>query len=47
MQFVHASCLNIFFSNFSVRFKEAVEEAPPAGQKAALISVLEEGSPRE
>ena len=47
MQFVHASCLNICFSNFSVQFEEAIEEAPPVGQKVALILVLEEGSPRE
>ena len=47
MQFVHASCLNICFSNFSVRFEKAAKEAPPAGQKAALTSVLEEGRPRE
>jgi hypothetical protein len=47
MQFVYAFCLNIYFSNFSIQFEEAVEEAPLIGQKAALISVLEEGNPRE
>ena len=46
MQFVHACYLNLFLQ-FQCLIQRSRKEAPQAGQKVALILVLEEGSPIE